>query len=119
MITTQHEQLILPFNLAVAAAAVQNFERDVRMHFTTDKEWFSRRQEYLEDAIDILLLKNRNNEPIYLDHKQIIFSTKVKASNSSSIFLKTINVWYSNKILADIAGYIFTTKKPTIELFYY
>lgn len=70
-------EIRLPYELAVMAAAEQNFERDVRMRLANPRLWDVDRLEYVGDAIDIIAKHGRNNEPYFPDHPVIIVRTEL------------------------------------------
>ena len=109
------QEQVLSFDLAIVAAAEQNFDRDVRMRFLNETKWEAEKLTYLGDAFDFLSTKGANNTPHYPDHPQIRVpkdSPATHLTDRALAFQEALDEWYKNYNAAWRAGRDYNQPKP-------
>lgn len=107
--------LLLPIDLAIIAAAEQNFERDVRMRLVGEKQWDQEKETYLSEAKSIILEHSGNHYPDYFDHQHIKVKGDVDISLSTKRardFAAGLDMWYAQMVLTERVGQAFEMLKP-------
>lgn len=98
-------RIVLPFGMAVAASAVQNFQRDCKKRLVKDTSWLEEKDTYLNDAAEYLSTHLCNHPPYYDEHEHIVVDCMLADDRQAVIdYIEHVDAWYMNLSLADVFG---------------
>lgn len=115
-------KIYLPLEVAIIAAAEQNFDRDVRYGLIAAISWPQNQQRYLTQAAVTLGLHQENDTPHYPDHPHIAVEKRIKPRDCQAVAhmcLRTMNRWYDDLKVAQFVGVQHPHPKPNIALFWH